>query len=257
LPISKNGTPIATLEDWEQFAGPMRDDQWVDGRSAKETARAWLEGDGVDLPKEVATLLKRHDAFGRLLSWSAEPEGPLRFDDLAGEPRPFDLLVQATDEQGDYLIAVDGTVDEPFGDTVGDTLAAAVDGERPDGVARVTQLVTALLGARQEGDPALKDIRYQLVAACAGALGEAGRRGHPRVLVLVHEFVTDRAQDRKLLVNAIDLGRFVKRLSHGAATSLDAGELHGPFAVPGAPLLAAPIDLFIGKVSRNMRSRRG
>ena len=78
------------------------------------------------------------------------------------------------------------------------------------------------------------------------------------MLVLVHEFVTDRAQDRKLLVNAIDLGRFVKRLSHGAATSLDAGEIHGPFAVPGAPLVTTPVDLFVGKVSRNTRSpRRG
>ena len=261
MPITKNGTPIATLEDWATLAGPKRDDQWAEGRSAMETARAWLDGGGVDLPKEVATLLKRHDAFGKLLAWSAEPEVQLRFDGFAGEPRNADLLVQATDEQGDYLIAIEGKVDEPFGDTVGDTLAAAVerlvDNERSNGVTRVTQLVAALLGPRQEGDPALKDIRYQLLTACAGALAEAARRGHSRVLVLIQEFVTDRAQDKKLLINAIDLGRFVKRLSHGDATSLNAGEIHGPFAVPGAPLFSTPIDLYVGKVSRNLRSRRG
>ena len=40
-------------------------------------------------------------------------------------------------------------------------------------------------------------------------------------------------------------------------TSLNAGEIRGPFTVPGAPLFNAPIDLFVGKVSRNLRSRRG
>ena len=100
-----------------------------------------------------------------------------------------------------------------------------------------------------------KDIRYQLLTACAGCLAEAERRGHSRALLLVQEFVTDRTVDRKLLLNTIDLGRFVKRLSHGAFKGLNPGDIAGPIRVPGAPLLSAPIDFYIGKISRNLRSQ--
>jgi hypothetical protein len=43
MTIIKNGINILTLEDWERHAGPKRQLQWKDGRSAKEAARAWLE----------------------------------------------------------------------------------------------------------------------------------------------------------------------------------------------------------------------
>ena len=58
LPISKNDVAILTLEDWETSAGPRSPDHWTDGRSAKEAARAWLEGDAVDPPKELMAALK-------------------------------------------------------------------------------------------------------------------------------------------------------------------------------------------------------
>ena len=260
MSIAKNGTPITSLEEWETLAGPERTDQWVDGRRAKEAARAWLEAEGGALPKEIATLLKRHDAFGPVLSWSAEPQMPQRIDAFPDEPRNSDLVVEAEDAHGKYLIAVEAKADEPFGETMGDTLAAAVDrwveDDRSNGSTRASQLAKAMLGPRSEDDPPLKDIRYQLLTACAGCLCEAERRGHARALLLIQEFVTDRTVDKKLLINAIDLGRFVKRLSHGAAKSLVAGEIHGPFEVPGAPLVSAKIDFYLGKVSRNIRSRR-
>lgn len=261
MSISKNGTPILSLDDWEAHCGPLAVGQWVDGRSTKEAARAWLD-DGADLPKEVATLLKRHEAFGRVATWSAEP-GVALPSGGTGESWRADLVVDAEDEIGPYLIVVDAMGDEPFGDTLGDTLAAVVerivedagsDGGS-DGLARVTRRVTALLGPRLENDPPLKDLRYPLLMACAGCLCEAERRGRTRVLLLIHEFVTERTQDKKLLGNAIDLGRFVKRLSHGAFSTVGAGDLRGPITVPGAPLLSGRIDLFVGKVARNTRTK--
>ena len=53
--------------------------------------------------------------------------------------------------------------------------------------------------------------------------------------------------------NADDLNTLLQRLSHGAVAKIRPGQIFGPFGVPGAPLFTAEIDLFIGKVSRNLR----
>ena len=260
MPISKNGVPILTIEDWETCAGPNGPDHWSDGRSAMEAARAWL-GDAVELPKELKTALKHHDAFGKP-TWTAEPRVELPFDGSAAGP--FDLVVEAVDEHGAFLIVVDARSDEAFGDTLGDTLAAAaealLDDPGSDDLQRVASLLATVFGPRRDDDPPLKDIRHQLLTATAACVVEAGRRGRPRVLLLIHEFVTDRTVERKLLPNAIDLGRFVKRLSHGVFKGVNPGDIVGPIHLPGAPRAStpdeSPVDFYLGKISRNLRSRR-
>ena len=77
MPISKNGIPLRSLTEWEMYAGPKRSNQWVDGRSAKEVARAWLEGRGVTVPTEVSLALATHKAFGTVQAWAAESESKL------------------------------------------------------------------------------------------------------------------------------------------------------------------------------------
>lgn len=261
LPISKGGIALTSLSAWEEYAGPKSSTQWIDGRSAKEAARAWLEGEGTIVPAEVSSALAGHEAFGPIQAWRAEPEAKLPFDNFAGEPRNSDLVVYAQDSHGPFLIAVEAKADEPFGETVAEVLAVAVDryleNNRSNGVARVEQLAAALLGPRQTGDPPLKDVRYQLLTACAGALCEAERRGYSRALMLIHEFVTDKTTDEKHVRNAMDLNRFVKRLSHGSVTAVQRGGIYGPFVVPGAPLLSAKVALFIGKAFRNLKTTAG
>jgi hypothetical protein len=44
--IEKSGQRIQSLEDWRRLAPPKTDEHWVEGRSALEAARAWLEGAG-------------------------------------------------------------------------------------------------------------------------------------------------------------------------------------------------------------------
>lgn len=258
MPISKNGIALTSLSAWETYAGPKSSNQWVDGRSAKEVARAWIEGGGTNFPEEVSSALTSHKAFGLVQAWQAEPEAKLPFDNFAGEPRNSDLVIYAQDLHGPFLIAVEAKADEPFGETVAETLAAAVDryleNNRSNGVARIEQLATALLGPRQTDDPPLKDVRYQLLTACAGTLCEAERCGYSRALMLIHEFVTNKTSDDKHIRNAADLGTFVRRLSHGSVTTVRSGGIYGPFAVPGAPLLSDRVALFVGKVSRSLRT---
>ena len=259
MPIIKNGIEIRSLEDWELRAGPKRHDQWVDDRSAKEVARAWLGLNGSEFPVEVQKTLNSHAAFASVHEWVAEPEAKLPFDSFPGEPRNSDLVVFATDAFGQFLVAVEAKADEPFGETVPDALASAVEryvlNNRSNGVARIQQLAVALLGPRKKDEPPLNDIRYQLLTATAGALCEADRRGLDRAVLLIHEFVTDKTSDEKHDVNARDLNSFVARLSHGAVTSVQPEYLYGPFTVPGAPLLSTKVNLFVGKATRNLRRR--
>jgi len=72
-------------------------------------------------------------------------------------------------------------------------------------------------------------------------------------LMLIQEFVTAGTEDKNHDGNSRDLDTFIKRISHRSVEALKAGEIVGPFDVPGAPLLTESPALFIGKVSRNLR----
>jgi hypothetical protein len=246
------------LLDWESRAGPKSSNQWADGRSAKEVARAWLDGRGDAMPKELSRALAEHGDFGNVKTWTAEPEVKLKFDDFAGETRNSDLVVNAADSNGSFLIAVEAKADESFSETIAEALAAAVErylkNERSNGVIRIKQLAKALLGPRQMREASVKDLRYQLLTACAGALCEAERRGYTRALMLIHEFFTDKTSDDLHLRNASDLNNFVGRLSHGKVTAVQPDSICGPFFVPGAPIMSTKVALYVGKVSRDLRS---
>ena len=78
--IEKNGRPLKTLADWEVMAGPKSSTQWKDGRSAKESARTWLERAPEAMPPEVEATLASHSDFTQIVSWTAEPEALVPFD---------------------------------------------------------------------------------------------------------------------------------------------------------------------------------
>lgn len=252
MSISKNGIPLTSLSDWEDLAGPKSPTHWADDRSAKEAARAWLEG-----APEVQSLLSEHPTFGPVLEWHAEPEARLPFDDFAGEPRNSDLVVYAKDSHGPYIIAVEAKADEPFGETVADAMTNALErylaNNRSNGLKRIEQLAQALLGPRQAQDRPLKDIRYQLLTASAGALCEAERRGCNRALLLIHEFVTNRTCDENHARNAADLNAFATRVSHGSTASVGVDSIRGPFELPPATLFRKSAALYLAKVSRCLR----
>jgi hypothetical protein len=257
MAIVKNSTPIRTLADWETLAPPKRPNQWKDGRSAKEAAKAWLTGAGLALPPEVEAILMNHKAFGMVKTWTAEPEAKLRFDGFRGEPRNTDLAVDVVDEHGKYLLAVEAKADEPFGGTVDRTRLDAEKRHEANnsskGVERIEQLRKALFGTINDEDHIGK-VRYQLLTACAGALCEADRKGYTRTVMLVHEFVTDETTDERHKANATALDDFVEHLSGGSVTKIHPGQLSGPFKVPGSPLLTSVPELYIGKVQRYLRT---
>ena len=252
MSISKNGQPITTLEAWQQLAPPKSAHHWVDGRSAKEVARAWLGKPGQAFPSEVHAVMAGHPKFGPVLSWECEPEAKLRFDSFSGEPRNSDLAVSAVDSFGAYVLAVEAKADEPYGETVADAFVAAlergIENPRSNGIARIQGLASFLFSPRA-GSPKVGGLRYQLLTACAGAVAEATRRRVPRAVMLVHEFITPLTKDTNHGRNIEDLVRFLHRLGGKSIEGFMDGELYGPFVLPGA----LGVELYVGKVSRNLR----
>ncbi len=249
MSISKHGIAIETIDQWGERAGPKRKNQWAEGRSAMELARSWLGG----LPAEVNSTLELHPSFGKVTEWTAEPEVALRFDSFPGEPRNSDLVVNAKDANGNYIVAVEGKADEKFGDLVSGAFASAMEAKlknpNSNGLARIENLVNDFLHPKQRGEPSLKRVRYQLLTACAGMLAEAKRRNVNRALMLVHEFRTDLTDQKKLSRNSRDLSYFVERLTCGRVTEVRSGEIHGPIELPGESAFAGDVSFFVGKAS--------
>jgi hypothetical protein len=95
-------------------------------------------------------------------------------------------------------------------------------------------------------------LRYQLLTACAGALAEAQRRQLARAVMLVHEFITPATSDVNHTRNTSDLQAFLHRISGSADVRIHDGRLQGPFAFAHYP----DVELFLGKVTRNLRCHR-
>ncbi|MCA2991695.1 hypothetical protein [Gemmatimonas sp.] len=252
IPIFKGDSPIVTLEQWFELAGPKgKDVQWVDGRSAKECARAWLE-ELDTVPPEISQLLQQLDG-GPLVVERVEPEALLTFDGHGG-PRCADIAMWATNTRGPVAITVEAKADESFDRLLPEVLVAGLERRlklpASGAFARATELVQALFGSRGKGEPRLDQMRYQLMTAVAGTLAMAQRHNASRAVVIIHEFHSTQTSRTKLQANARDLDVFVNRLSRGAVTAVEPGVLHGPFTVPGAPLFAKPASLYVGKAIR-------
>lgn len=257
MKIVKNGVALETLEDWRAHAPPKSNDHWARGRRAMECAVAWFGSAGPCVPSEIVALLASHDDTAQAQITSATPEHPVRFDGARSEPRNCDVVAVAESDGGRVAITIEAKADERFERTVEQVLADAVDrrahGERSGVVTRVEQLAAALLPPPRRGLPPLGSLRYQLLTGAAGALAHADEIGASRAVLIIHEFVTEKTEDRLHAANYADLSAFVTRLSDGAHATVEAGRLLGPVAVPGAPLFERAAALYIGKAVRRLR----
>ncbi len=91
LHLSPRLVPLRSLAEWKEHASPKSALQWKEGRSALETARAWLAAEAPGLPPEVEALLASHPDFGAVEAGEAEPGALVPFDGFLG-PANLDLL---------------------------------------------------------------------------------------------------------------------------------------------------------------------
>ena len=251
--IDKNGRQVASLDNWKRFAGPKTDDQWVPGRSAYELARAWV-GTGVPtMPDDFRALLDSRPETRDLSVDLVNPEHRIKFDDRGGEPRNADLAFLGRVGTRTVAVTVEAKADEPFGSTIADTVADALErglkNNRSGGVGRAQDLIRALLPVRFKGLPHLGKLRYQLLTAIAGTLAYAVEHEAALGVLVVHEFDTYKTQAERHARNAADYGAFLHRLGGGSAGQQEPTGLQGPFVVPGSPLFETVPPILIGKVT--------
>ncbi|MEX2530801.1 MAG: hypothetical protein WD960_08510 [Gemmatimonadota bacterium] len=257
--IRKHGQPIDSLEVWERLAGPKSPIQWQDDRSAKECARAWLGDTGdPEIPEEIRAVLERHPEFSEIGEWEAEPECLVTFDRFGG-PANIDVMATMKDQRGRFVLAVEAKADESFGPLLGRALAAALERKLASptskGIARIEELVPAILAPARGRVPKAHQVRYQLLTAVAAALSKAHAIQASRAVVFIHEFRTARTDERHLARNRQDLERFLVRLGCTHPQDVFDGHLVGPFSVPGGERFPDPADLYLGKAVRRIGER--
>jgi hypothetical protein len=164
--IVSNGKLIGNLDDWRRLALPKRYQHWIEGRSAMELARAWRGSGRPAMPTEVKTLLDSVEGTADLPFEEAYPEHRIPFDALGGEPSNADLAFVGAARGRKVAVTIKAKADEPCVDTVAGTLSAALERviETPAsrGIQRVSDLVRALLGRREQGQRAVTSLRDQL-----------------------------------------------------------------------------------------------
>jgi|SRR5579872_152489 len=162
-------------------------------------------------------------------------------------------------------ICIEGKADEPFGRTVAEELRKARQRRETSFPERLDWLTCSLLGMSAFKDDAhlvlsdgISGLSYQLLAAIAGTLLEAGIQEATAAVFVVHEFRTKATSDTKLQANADALNSFL-RLFQSVNGGLDddvqlqLGEMIGPISiierpVSGAVKMPCQIPLFIGKI---------
>jgi hypothetical protein len=256
--IRKADVPIRTLADWRLYASPRGgEQQWRDYRASKELARAWCpDGIGPVVPHETRALLASHTAFSGFSVLEVLPEHHVRFDELPGEPPTTDLMAVGTAGEQEFVMGVVGKGDEPFGAYVNDELVSAARRMANEiltpSFERIARLAAALLPARLGGEPHLGELRTQLPSSLAATLAFATQRSAPRAAFVVHEFRTHMTNDTRLSDNQRDLERMVERITSGDTTSVPMNHLLGPFEVSGNDFISGRVELFVGKVRREL-----
>lgn len=175
-------TPTQSSDDWRRLlADPEK--HWKDGYSAKMLATCWQSAGG--FPAEVTASFRASDIpLIRELEFVAGfPEHKV---ELPGGQRPSqtDLMVLARAGSEFAAVAVEGKVEESFGELVGIWRQAASEG-KTERLAYLTELL-GLSGRDLDG------IRYQLLHRTASALLTARHFAARHAVMLVHSFSNKR-----------------------------------------------------------------
>ena len=240
--VHKGNRRLTSIDDWHRFAPPKHEIHWKDGRSAKESARAWIAAAPRMQPDIERTIAACPDV-GPLHRWRAEPEARVAIDTFRGEQPNIDVLLVAKDERGPVVVVIEAKADETFGDQLADRYRSAKAARVANPRSRALDRIEALLDLfhLDLGQPRVPQLRYQLFTAVAAALAEAERCSSDRAFFVVHEFVTSLTRSDRRERNGADLDSFLS-IALDSDARLDDGEIAGPF------LNQEGLSLFLGKV---------
>ena len=235
---------IYTLDEWFSKCPPQgKEKHWVNGRSAKETAKHWL----YIIPNEFRDILKCFQLKYELCS----PEYVTEFDNY-NNGRNHDLLIIAKDQKKEkVVVSVESKVDEPFDKTIGSYLRIIErmikNGEATNAGLRIKKLKEAIFPTINQ--TVFKLLRYQLLTAVAGTLVEAKNQKAKKAIFLVQPFVSSNMDSKKHRQNQRDLDYFMEVISKGKHCIIHDNDLFGPFKFNGNEFIPNDVELWIGKYS--------
>ncbi|MED2974873.1 hypothetical protein P4361_21890 [Fictibacillus sp. B-59209] len=238
---SFSGRAINSIKEWQMYSPPASKDlHWVDGRSAKELAKAWVNENGVPhVPQVLSLLMQSHTTTLNLEIESAIPECKTVLDSY-GKGRMHDLLLIGKTGNEKVVISIEAKVDETFGPTIRERRRYNPVKSNVD--KRIAHLSDALISENN-----FEHLRYQLLHGIGGTLIEAKKQGANFAIFVVHEFLSNEINLNKHTLNTNDLNEFVSCLIKEQVI-LDYGCLVGPIFVPGGKDISSDIPLFIGKI---------
>jgi hypothetical protein len=249
---SLDGSPIHSVDDWFRLAPPKgKSKQWRDGRSAKETAKAWFRTGKPEVPEELEALFESHPATKGLVIETAIPEVPIPLDNFRGETRNSDMILLGHVGEVTTLVGIESKADEPFGELVGEYRQKAKPRSKiPE---RIDMLCQSIFG--HPVDEEIGQLRYQLLHGVGGTLIEARNRKAGQALFVVHEFISDEVALDKVERNAADFERFVRTFPGLKPTSAEPGILLGSLKIPGGRFVPGDVPLFVGKAAVDVREK--
>jgi len=234
---------IRSLNEWFIKCPPEgKERHWVDGRSAKETAKHWV----YTIPQPFKDILKPFMLTYKLCS----PEFVTHFDSYRGNGRNHDLLILAeNDNKQPVVISIESKVDEEFDKTLEKAIKKALleKQKNPNSRAkeRIDELRANLMG--NINDEQLK-LRYQLLTATAGVIAEAKIQNAKTAILLVQTFISDEINKKKHQQNQADLNAFITLLTKDEYKSIENDKLVGPIKISKeTDKISKEIDLWIGK----------
>jgi hypothetical protein len=235
--------PIITIDDWHQKCPPQKkDEHWKDGRSAKETAKHWING----APGEYLDTIKPLKVCSEIVS----PEFVSYFDKNGGNGRNHDLLI--LDTANKIVVGIESKVDEAFGDTIEkrhrDALIENENNNASKAINRVKELIPALFNQKLE---TIFQLKYQLLTSVAGtiAVANAKDRKYKKAVFLVQTFLSQQMDSKRHRQNQRDLDYFVEIISNGRYKIIHDGDLLYIGTVPGNEFIPNDVELYIGKYS--------
>lgn len=242
------GNTINSLTEWFEKCPPAKGiKQWVDGRSAKETARCWLASQP-DAPLEFIKTINSSASFSGFNPNIASPEFESHFDNF-GHGRQHDMLIIGTINSENVIVGVEAKVDEEFGKTIQNTYQGVVvkrlKNKSTNAPERIEGLIKALFD-QSYYKKAFK-LRYQLLHSIAGTLSEALKHKADKCIFLVQTIISSKLDEEKYLTNQKDLDNFFKVFTLGSYPKMVKEKLYGPFRVPGNDFVPSDVDLYMGK----------
>ncbi len=177
--MSKFFIPSNTPEDWKSLLADP-DKHWKTGYSAKALAYCWQEAN--DFPHSVKKVFKSSGIklFQDIEILLAFPEYTVPLKPYRSRASQSDIFILAKGNGQLISIAVEGKVDESFGEVIADWKLHDMGGKK----VRFEFLCEVL----QLNEDKIDRIRYQLLHRTASAVIEAKKFNARNALMLVHAF---------------------------------------------------------------------